>query len=135
METEGSGAENVSLHINSLKVSSPYRQEYGECKSTLEINPLLCSCLENPRDRGAWRAAVYGVTQSRTRLMRLSRSSSSVGLLHILDTQGMRGENQQLINKSCPSKGFSQTLYFLGGPNMSRYVSSLKQSCTNSERL
>ena len=39
-------------------------------------NPLQCSCLENPRDRGAWWAAVCGVTQSRTRLMRLSSSSS-----------------------------------------------------------
>ena len=35
-------------------------------------NPLQCSCLENPRDRGAWWAAVYGVAQSRTRLKRLS---------------------------------------------------------------
>ena len=40
-------------------------------------NPLQCSCLENPRDGGAWRAAVYGVTQSWTRLKRLSSSSSS----------------------------------------------------------
>ena len=40
-------------------------------------NPLQCSCLENPRDGGAWWAAVYGVAQSRTRLMRLSSSSSS----------------------------------------------------------
>ena len=40
-------------------------------------NPLQCSCLENPRDGGAWWAAVYGVTQSRTQLKRLSRSSSS----------------------------------------------------------
>ena len=39
-------------------------------------NPLQCSCLENPRDRGAWWAALYGVTQSRTRLKRLSSSSS-----------------------------------------------------------
>ena len=31
-------------------------------------NPLQCSCLENPRDGGAWWAAVSGVTQSRTRL-------------------------------------------------------------------
>ena len=31
-------------------------------------NPLQCSCLENPRDGGAWWAAVYGVTESRTRL-------------------------------------------------------------------
>ena len=35
-------------------------------------NPLQCSCLENPRDRGAWWAAVYGVAQSRTRLKWLS---------------------------------------------------------------
>ena len=40
-------------------------------------NPLQCSCLENPRDRGAWWAAVYGVAQSQTRLKRLSSSSSS----------------------------------------------------------
>ena len=40
-------------------------------------NPLQCSCLENPRDGRAWWAAVYGVTQSRTRLKRLSSSSSS----------------------------------------------------------
>ena len=39
-------------------------------------NPLQCSCLENPRDGVAWWAAVYGVTQSRTRLKRLSSSSS-----------------------------------------------------------
>ena len=31
-------------------------------------NPLQCSCLENPRDGGAWWATVYGVAQSRTRL-------------------------------------------------------------------
>ena len=40
-------------------------------------NPLQCSCLENPRDRGAWWATVYGVAQSWTRLQRLSSSSSS----------------------------------------------------------
>ena len=37
-------------------------------------NPLQCSCLENPRDRGAGWAAVYRVAQSRTRLKRLSGS-------------------------------------------------------------
>ena len=40
--------------------------------------PLQCSCLENPRDGGAWWAAVYGVAQSRTRLKRLSSSSSTL---------------------------------------------------------
>ena len=38
-------------------------------------NPLQCSCLENPRDGGAWWAAVYGVAQSQTRLKQLSSSS------------------------------------------------------------
>ena len=38
-------------------------------------NPFQCSCLENPRDGGAWWAAVYGVAQSRTRLKWLSRKS------------------------------------------------------------
>ena len=39
-------------------------------------NPLQCSCLKNPRDGGAWWAAIYGVAQIRTRLMRLSSSRS-----------------------------------------------------------
>ena len=38
-------------------------------------NPLQCSCVENPRDGGAWWAAVYGIAQSRTRLKQLSSSS------------------------------------------------------------
>ena len=41
-------------------------------------NPLQCSCLENPRDRGAWWAAIYGVAQSQTQLKWLSSSSSSI---------------------------------------------------------
>ena len=43
-------------------------------------NPLQCSCLENPRDWGAWWAAAYGVAQNQTRLKRLSSSSSSIGM-------------------------------------------------------
>ena len=39
-------------------------------------NPLQCSCPENPKDGGAWWAALYGVTQSWTQLKRLSGSSS-----------------------------------------------------------
>ena len=38
--------------------------------------PLQCSCLENPRDGGAWWAAVYGVTRSRTRLKRLAAAAA-----------------------------------------------------------
>ena len=43
-------------------------------------NPLQYSCLENPRDRGAWWAAVYGITQSWTRLKRLSKANGLVSL-------------------------------------------------------
>ena len=44
-------------------------------------NPLQCFCLENPRDGGAWWAAVYGVAQSRTQLKRLSSSSSVLKII------------------------------------------------------
>ena len=40
-------------------------------------NPLQCFCLENPRDGGAWWAAIYGVALSWTRLKRLNSSSSN----------------------------------------------------------
>ena len=49
-------------------------------------NPLQHSCLENPRDGGAWWAAVYGVAQSQTRLKRLSNTMqgfSLSGLFHL----------------------------------------------------
>ena len=60
----------ISLLLNTL---SRFVIAFGEGNG----NPLQCSCLENPRDGGAWWAAVYGVAQSRTRLKRLSSSSHS----------------------------------------------------------
>ena len=63
-------------------------------------NPLQCSCLENPRDVGAWWAAVCGVAQSQTRLKRLSSSSSR---------QHIKKQRHYFDNK-CPSSqgyGFS----------------------------
>ena len=48
-------------------------------------NPLQCSCLENPRDGGAWWAAIYGVAQSQTQLKRLS----SIGCLSIIPSLGL----------------------------------------------
>ena len=72
-------------------------------------NPLQCSCLENRRDGGAWWAAIYGFTQSRTRLKRLSSSSSpqvtatkslSIGILkiqfHAINNQNGRWTNSAL---------------------------------------
>ena len=49
-------------------------------------NPLQCSCLENPRDGGAWWAAVYGVEQSQTWVKRLSSSSSNSNLMWRVDS-------------------------------------------------
>ena len=57
--------------------------------------PLQCSCLENPRDGGAWWAAVYGVAQSRTRLKRLSSSSSTVS--HLLKFKLVEGYQIYLL--------------------------------------
>ena len=59
-------------------------------------NPLQCSCLENSRDGGAWWAAVYGVAQSRTRLKRLSSSSSSRQQDITRNSQSRAGENKLL---------------------------------------
>ena len=47
-------------------------------------NPLQCSCLENPRDRGAWWAAVYGVTQSRTRLKQQQQQQQQHSIVNML---------------------------------------------------
>ena len=54
---------------------------HGEGNGT----PLQYSCLENPRDGGAWWAAIYGVTQSRTRLKWLSSSHRGIALQEIIE--------------------------------------------------
>ena len=83
----------MATHCSTLAWKIPWMEEPGRLQSmgSLRVehdwvtslscigggngNPLQCSCLENPRDDGAWWAAIYGVTQSRTRLKRLSSSS------------------------------------------------------------
>ena len=70
-------------------------------------NPLQCSCLENPRDGGAWWAAVYGVTQSRTRLMRLSSSSSK----DFMDFPGGASDKEPACQyRRCQSLGWEYPL-------------------------
>ena len=88
----------MALHSSTLAWKIPWPEEPGRLQSTgsrrvgrterLHFhfslfcigegngNPLQCSCLENPRDGGAWWAAVHWVTQNRTRLKRHSSSSS-----------------------------------------------------------
>ena len=63
--------------MGSLRVGNDFTLIFSlSCIGEGNGNPLQCSCLENPRDGGAWWAAVYGVTQIRTRLKWLSSSSS-----------------------------------------------------------
>ena len=91
----------LATHSSTLAWQIPWREEPGRLQSmgSLRVgydwasslsfscigegngNPLQCSCLEDPRDGGAWWAAVSGVAQSWTRLKRLSSSSSSKGYL------------------------------------------------------
>ena len=85
----------MAPHSSTLAWKIPWMEEPGRLQSTESLrvghdwttslacvgegngNSLQCSCLENPRDKGAWGAAVYGVTQSWTRLKRLSSNSNS----------------------------------------------------------
>ena len=69
-------------------------------------NPLQCSCLENTRDGGAWWAAVYGVTQSRTRLKWLSSMQhqfSSVQFSCSVLSDSLRPHELQHARPPCPS--------------------------------
>ena len=84
----------MAPHSSTLAWKIPWMEEPGRLQS-IELlrvvyfslscigggngNPLQCSCLENPREGGAWWAAVYGVAQSRTRLKWLSSSSRVLG--------------------------------------------------------
>ena len=61
------------IYIYNIYITYIYYIYIGEGNG----NPLQCSCMENPRDGGAWWAAVYGAACSQTRLKRLSSSSSS----------------------------------------------------------
>ena len=63
-------------------------------------NPLQFSCLENPRDGGAWWAAFYGVAQSRTQLKRLSSSSSKeTKYLSSKNSKMLMRETEEAINR------------------------------------
>ena len=80
-------------------------------------NPLQCSCLEDPRDGGAWWAAVYGIAQSRTRLKRLSSNKEIINTSFLFFCRSQKaericegkedspcGENVNLIPNLNPNK-------------------------------
>ena len=71
---------SVSIHMYSHSWSTEPNNKASLLQSNGEGNgnPLQCSCLENPVDRGVWWASVHGVAQNRTRLKWLSSSNSSL---------------------------------------------------------
>ena len=77
-ESQGQGSL-VGCHLWGRTKSDTTEQRHFHfslsCIGEGNGNPFQCSCLENPRDGGAWWAAIYGVAQSRTRLKCLSSSS------------------------------------------------------------
>ena len=80
------GAYQVALLVKNPSASARDARDMGPIPGSGRSpggghgSPLPYSCLENPMDRGAWQATVNGVTQSRTRLKRLSSSSSGEGV-------------------------------------------------------
>ena len=70
----------------------------GVCIGEGNGNPLQCYCLENPRDGGAWWAAVSGVVQSQTRLIWLSSSSSRGVYAHKTHTYVYKNKAKYVIN-------------------------------------
>ena len=74
-----------------------------------KCQPLQCSCLENPRDWGAWWAAVYGVAQSQTRLKQLSSSSSSICLILYWSMIDL----QCCVSFRCIARWFSYTYTYI----------------------
>ena len=75
-----------SFFLNNNKKKESWIKEMWPLIGEGNGNWLQYSCLGNPRDGGAWWAAIYGVTQSRTRLKRLSSSSSSSPWLGFCDS-------------------------------------------------
>ena len=92
MDRRALGTPGKSRGRRSLVGCSPWGRYESETTERLHFhfslscigegngNPLQCSCLENPRDRGAWWAAIYGVAQSWTRLKRLSSSKTKTDI-------------------------------------------------------
>ena len=74
LKSPGPGASQVALVVKNLPASAGDLRDMcsipgsRRCPGGGHDNPLQCSCLGNPMDRAAWRAAVHGVTESQTRL-------------------------------------------------------------------
>ena len=98
--------------LNKKQLAIQFREGNG--------NPLQYSCLENPVDRGAWWAAVYGITQSRTRLKRFS--------LHTC----IEGENGNPLQYSCLENPRDRGAWWAAVYGVSQNRTQLKQLSSSS---
>ena len=102
--------------IGSLESDTTERLHFHfslSCTGEGNGNPLQCSCLENPRDREVWWAAVYGVAQSRTRLKWLSSSSSRSDLAAAAEQHtGYHGKHPMYLLIAFSSVQFSRVWLF-----------------------
>ena len=90
-------------------------------------NPLQCSRLENPKDRGAWWAAVYGVAQSQTRLKRLSSSSSNTPQHNEIFYQHLVACLQRCLMSCNVKRQFSTMKTFSSLPNFQKSPTQLRK--------
>ena len=111
----------MAAHFSILAWKIPRTEEPGRLQSTRSLrighdwatslslftfmlwrngNPLQCSCLENPRDRGAWWAAVYGLAQSRTLLKWLSSGINNFNKINNKNLTDPRNSSNSKNNKT-----------------------------------
>ena len=93
-------------------------------------NPLQCSCLENPRDGGAWWAAVYGIAQSRTRLKWLSNSSSIPFMKSLSEEGHMKNQGETYENADTTQNEIGKWESKITG--MNEHNTSIIRKCRNS---
>ena len=118
------GKKAMATHSSALAWKIPWTEEPDtteqlhfhfsfSCTGEGNGNPLQCSCLENPRDGGAWWAAIYGVAQSQTQLTWLSSNSMS----RYADDTLFMAESKELkshmikVKEECEKSGFKNSTF------------------------
>ena len=98
--TEEPGGLQSMGSLESDRTERPHFHFSLSCIGEGDSNVLECSCLENPRDGGAWWAAVYGVAQSRTGLKRLSSNGKTFGIAFGAGQEQIWEHDSEIVSRS-----------------------------------
>ena len=116
--SQGAGASQLVLVVKILPANAGYIRDagstpgLGRCPGGGHSHPLQYSCLENPLDRGAWRATVHRFAKSWTRLKQLSTQSSAIlGMSLRRGGESRRAERSPLPKPQHPAQGQGHTAY------------------------